>query len=280
MSILTKEIDLFQFITQKCQNEIDICELKILKMDSKTIFSSISKTFKKFNIMDYCLSCMDTIHNLFWIILNYSNNLKLTMFLCDRAILLFNEYIVMTKTDIYGTDNSDINNLREVKIFIYKKSIGPLILNNKNKINKQNNNILNKLQKIGNLIYNCHYNCFISLIPNNLDIQNLDRELEDYIMNYNETILEQIYLLNEEQLKLLKVSLDDININDNFNKLNLIQKSNSICLLCYLISNNKLLNTNNSYILNNIIIYCKNKFKYFTNIENSVDINKDIIDLK
>ena len=41
---------------------------------------------------------MDTIHNLFWIILNYSNNLKLTMFLCDRAILLFNEYIVMTKT--------------------------------------------------------------------------------------------------------------------------------------------------------------------------------------
>ena len=36
MSILTKELDLLQFITQKCQTEIDVPFIKILNMANET----------------------------------------------------------------------------------------------------------------------------------------------------------------------------------------------------------------------------------------------------
>ena len=44
------------------------------------------------------------------------------MFLCDRAILLFNEYILMTNTNIVTTSNNENIQLIDVKSFVYKKT--------------------------------------------------------------------------------------------------------------------------------------------------------------
>ena len=54
--------------------------------------------------------------------------------MCDRAVLLFNEYINISKT--YGTMDT---NMIDVKQFIINKTIGPLKLNKENKV--QHNHI-------------------------------------------------------------------------------------------------------------------------------------------
>ena len=131
MSILTKETDLLQFINQKKQDKIDVSVKKIVTNYCKVIVNAVIKCYDKLSIGKYSITCMETINHLFWILFLYSKNLKLTMFLCDRAILLFNEYILMTKSTIYGL-NKDSIQLTDVKAFVYKKTIGPLTLNNLN----------------------------------------------------------------------------------------------------------------------------------------------------
>ena len=130
MSVLTKESDLLNFINQKKQSEIDITPKKIIHMYSKIIISSVTRSLGKLGIYKYTVACCETVIQLFWILFLYSKNLKLTMFLCDRAILLFNEYVIMTKSTLFGNNSLDSVNLSEVKCFVYKKTIGPLYLGN------------------------------------------------------------------------------------------------------------------------------------------------------
>lgn len=130
MSILTKESDLLEFINQKKQDHIDVTPRRIVSMYSKMMNSAIVKPLEKLGIGSYSVSCLETVGHLFWILFYYSKNLKLTMFLCDRAILLFNEYIVMTKTTMFGNNSLDSINLSGVKLFVYKKTIGPIHFEN------------------------------------------------------------------------------------------------------------------------------------------------------
>jgi hypothetical protein len=126
MSILTKESDLLEFINQKRQPVIDVSDKRILTMYTRVLASTIVKPFDKIGIGTYAISCLETVSHLFWLLFSYSKNLKLTMFLCDRAVLLFNEYIVMTKSTIFGNNSMDAVNMSGVKTFVYKKTIGPI----------------------------------------------------------------------------------------------------------------------------------------------------------
>lgn len=69
------------------------------------------------------LSCSDLIANIFILIYSYSLNIKLSLFICERAILLFNEYM-----NISNNYNSNPVNISDIKQFIINKSIGPIIL--------------------------------------------------------------------------------------------------------------------------------------------------------
>ena len=123
MSNLNKDYELEVFIKDKrldeSPNQEDVFTLYI-----KAITSSLTKLYIKFKNIDYSIACSESVHSIFWIILNYSNNLKLTMFLCDRAIVLFIEYIELS------VNMNETLNLLEIKLFIYKKSIASLVLNN------------------------------------------------------------------------------------------------------------------------------------------------------
>ena len=260
MSMLTKDLDLLQFITQKCQSEKDVPSIKILSMASKTIYSSIFKTFEKFNIGDYCVACMNTIHNLFWTILTYSNNLKLTMFLCDRAILLFNEYIVMTKNTIYSTVKSNVENLKEVKLFIYKKTIGPLILKETSCKNKKDI-INNKLQIVGNIIYNCHYNIYLTLHNNNITLNDIHK-LETYVINFNDHIIQELYKMNLKLLDIFQNCLEMFTELTPFLNFTIIQKYNSLFLLSCLINSCDITNIEKTIYIQNIIKKCQETYKF------------------
>lgn len=124
MSSLAKDTDLIQFVKARKQLEIDVEQGEIFRQFIKLISNTYMTSLTKLKEMEYCTSCVDTMYLIFWSILSYSKNLKLTSFLCERAIILFHEYVNMSL-------NNKISNtvdLSEIKHFVYKKSLGPLLV--------------------------------------------------------------------------------------------------------------------------------------------------------
>lgn len=135
MSILTKESDLLKFIDEKKKKKIDIHLETLYRYYIKCISNTLVNSYDKLINLKYTIECLNTINNLFWLLFNYTKNIKLTMFLCERSQLLFTEYILMINIPLYSINNSKISlDLLEVKNFVYKKTIGPLKIFNKQSI--------------------------------------------------------------------------------------------------------------------------------------------------
>lgn len=83
-------VDLLNFINKKCLDKDNTEPKKIFFLFTKSIRNAIICTYEQQNNIQYTLSCVDLIFNIFWIIYNYSYNAKLTMFMCERSVLLFN----------------------------------------------------------------------------------------------------------------------------------------------------------------------------------------------
>lgn len=124
MKILSKENDLYNFIIEKVEKNLVLSDLKIYEYYSKIIFTSIKISLDKLLSDNYIYHCIKIIDLLFWFLVNFTKNIKLTMFLCDRAIILYTEYIVMFLPSSYKDDK--IIDIIEVKEFVFKKTIGPI----------------------------------------------------------------------------------------------------------------------------------------------------------
>lgn len=178
MSLLTKESDLIQFINQKKQKKIDVSVRKIFDMFSKLITTSIVETFNKLSLSKYVISCTESVRNLFWFLITYTNNLKLTMFLSERSVLLFNEYIVMTKNTIIGNGSYNSVNFTEIKNFVYKKTVGPIQIGHL----RTNTNISHSLIEASNTLYRIYIAILIKIIQSNddrYDLIKIEEEMED-----------------------------------------------------------------------------------------------------
>ena len=147
MSLLNEGEDVLEFIDSKKMNFKQL-ELKSIVIHySKIITKSMIYSYTRMENIENCFICTNLISNIFWILLNYSYNIKLTMFQCDRAIILFNEYMEMISSAISKkliTEKKIKVNITDVKMFIYNKTIGPLKINDK-KISKS---ILKKMNNI------------------------------------------------------------------------------------------------------------------------------------
>lgn len=119
-------IDLLNFINKKCIKANALEPKKIFFLFTKSIRASMFTTYEQQKNMTLTISCTNLIISIFWLVYNYSYNAKLTMFMCERAVLLFNEYINISKN--YGNEQT---NLVDVKMFIINKTIGPLKLPSK-----------------------------------------------------------------------------------------------------------------------------------------------------
>lgn len=120
-------LNLLDFINAKCNEDDAIENKKLIYLYAKCIRNAIVSTYDEQKDINYSLSCSDLISNIFKIIYKYSLNIKLTIFMCERCTLLFNEYLNISNS--YGSDKV---NLLDVKQFIINKSIGPIITNNNN----------------------------------------------------------------------------------------------------------------------------------------------------
>lgn len=201
MSLFSKDKDLIDFLSQKKKKKLINTELEVIDNYVKII----NNCFKN-NTNNYIINieCSNTINYLFWFLLQYSNNLKLTMFLCDRAILLFNEYINMTvENELLNIDQYNIN-FKNVKIFVYKKTIGPLDFSHIT-LSKLSSKVIviSKLVKI--IIIYSFKNKDLS-VNNNENIKLIDNSLFEYLFS-----------LDNYLVKMILISISDLLENNNYN---------------------------------------------------------------
>lgn len=171
---------------------------KVLTYFNKCISNSLielnGKLDKVENKYNSIIAGVNMIFNIFFIIIFYSNNIKLTIFLVERSILLYTEFIIMSQDKKIIDDICFTPNITDAISFSYKKTIGPLNIN--------------KL----NIKYNYSYIKDISLIIKNVLIH--------YYTNKN-NIKDIEHYLNNLEVKLFEL----------FNKLD---KTNHIFLIKYI----------------------------------------------
>ena len=204
-------IDLINFINQ---------EKKEKKINGKKIFgyfnSCLIKTFVELNTKfinienknDHIISAINMIYYIYFLLITYTNNIKLTIFLLERSILLFSEFIIMSQDKKVIDEICFIPNSIDALSFAYKKTIGPLKLNDiiKSKKNNyikdisyilkniyqqqflnNNNNITKKLNEINIIFEIALFNLFekSNISSHNLIFNNIKNLIIHYDVNYN-----------------------------------------------------------------------------------------------
>ena len=109
---------------------------KVLTYFNKCISNSLielnGKLDKVENKYNSIIAGVNMIFNIFFIIIFYSNNIKLTIFLVERSILLYTEFIIMSQDKKIIDDICFTPNITDAISFSYKKTIVPLNINKLN----------------------------------------------------------------------------------------------------------------------------------------------------
>ena len=137
--------DLIKFIELEKKEVNTVSNDKIIDAFYKCFLKTLVETNIKFKNLDNFKKNVymgsNIMFNVFWIILNYSNNLSLTIFLAERSILLFSEFIILSRDPSINKDLCYIPNLSDAINFAYKKTVGPIEI--KSLSIDKNNNIKN-----------------------------------------------------------------------------------------------------------------------------------------
>ena len=128
--------DLIDFINkEKNNNSINNSDLtKIYKLFFKTLSKTIIDIESKLsdidniNIESCITNGINMVYYIFVSILSYTNNIKLTMFFSERALLLYTEFIIMSRNPILNDDLNFTPSINDALMFVYKKTIGPIIV--------------------------------------------------------------------------------------------------------------------------------------------------------
>ena len=146
------EQNILQFIDSKIQHSLKLHIPDILYYYNKIIGKSLVNTYEVLENLEYALICSDIVSIIFWILLEYTYNLKISLFLCDRAILYYTEYLEMFLTSIPNKEIQDKIklNFTDVKMFIYSKTIGPLLFQKLHHTKKSLHHFYQKIRTIAN----------------------------------------------------------------------------------------------------------------------------------
>lgn len=198
--IIDQKKDLIDFINNEILNIVitnnDL--LKISKLMNKSLIKTLvditDKTQKlNINLNETIINGLNMIYYIFIIMLSYTKNIKLTMFFSERAILLYTEFIIMSRNPILNNDLNFTPNINDALQFVYKKTIGPI------KIKQLNNN---------KQIY--------ILKQSGLDIKNILLKLQKYNI-YSDEIYSEYSILYEDMISFLSNQLIAIYQLDNLN---------------------------------------------------------------
>lgn len=126
--------DIVLFINQERRkpniNEIPKVYKLFLKILNKSIFEIYSKmkNHKGLNLYYIIKSGTNLLWQVFWFIYIYSYNIKLTLFLSERSILLYIEFIFMSRNPIFNNELNFVPTIYDALQFSMKKTIGSLKL--------------------------------------------------------------------------------------------------------------------------------------------------------
>ena len=212
----------------------------------------------KVNSIPKLQSGCDVIYHVFWILINYTNNLSTSIYLSERSILLYSEFLIMSNNPDINKDLYFTPNIADAINFAYKKTIGPLKLINLNKTKYPNNSlillkyiIVNIIDKIITEDFSMYFKIVDNLviknqktINNNNYYNTIFNNVEHILTINNETItniviklrciFEYIYKIKNNKVddfnyklvfyrqKIVETKLDsNLNIDININKLNI-----------------------------------------------------------
>ena len=109
------------------QKNIILSDKHILNYFHTFIDKNITEIYDKFktykNILDIVNYLCNMIYNIFWIVFNNSRNIFLTLFLLDKSILLFTEFIILSSDPSIVKDLYYKPNIIDALNFSYKKTI-------------------------------------------------------------------------------------------------------------------------------------------------------------
>ena len=235
-NIENNSIELMKFINKERYSK-KINYKKIFRFFSKCLRKSIIEMNNKFsdikNSNESIVSGVNMIYHIYYILIVYSNNIKLTIFLLERAILLYTEFIIMSQDKSLVEEIYFVPNINDAISFSFKKTIGPIIINNIETLTKNMQFIKNvclTLRNIYKMFYKTNYcsdnSNFISInIENNiehvdtifkekLDIDTLKSNYYNEYDNYDQQLA--VYVSNPYSIQLNDISLDQfLNIINN-----------------------------------------------------------------
>ena len=141
------------------------------------------------NNYTYTIASSNILFHVFWVLLNYTNNLTVTIFLSERAILLFTEFILMASNPTINKELYYIPNLTDAMNFSYKKTIGPINLDGLNTKNNFKHNSIILFKLIIQSIYHEIHKCSIIM-----------DKLEPYSLYINSSIVKNYKILNNDMI--------------------------------------------------------------------------------
>ncbi len=184
--------EILNFIDSKSkEGTTNLDSKQIFFIYMQTIINSLKNTYCELNNINNSIIAKNLIMSIFWIFISYTNNVKLIMFMSDRAVLLFNEYIKVSKS--YQIENI---NITEIKTFIINKTIGPLHLKN---YNKEYSELFEICYQIDNL--------FTRLFTS------LENEFKNHANNIYPivgNVIYKLYMKDRKNISFIKDSIDNI----------------------------------------------------------------------
>lgn len=220
---IEKTTDLIDFINFERMEQGSLNSRIVFNYFYKCCFKTItelSSKFKETSELNLCVSMgVKMFFYVFFVLIIYTNNLKLTIFLSERAILLYSEFILMSRDKNISEELNYIPNISDAISFAYKKTIGPIKVCDLNSDKKllvirdicnvvvtiytnsflSNKTLFKKMELIDEKIINIIYNLFMKI----------DENLKNYLHLKLIKILENCDNI-EKNLVLLKIILDNI----------------------------------------------------------------------
>lgn len=202
---MEQKYDLEKFINTeiKSYSNGDIILPRIFKYYYKCQIRIIFEIYEKLidiedlNIYETLQYGTNMVSHIFWCLYSYSLNIKLTMFLTERAVLLFTEFIVMSKNPLLNKEFRFMPSVCDAMAFSIKKTIGPL----QNKCNTKNKKFLKDLNRYKLISINMKYliqQLLYSIIINKTHTKSeVDKqEYKSKYINNNEDIISFLELVS------------------------------------------------------------------------------------
>lgn len=185
---IEKKTDLISFINDESKTYEEPNLNKIFKCFCKCFCKTLKDIRNKFkdieglDIRESLVVGSNMIYHIYWLLIGYANNLKLTIFLTERAILLFTEFIIMSRDPKLNKDIYFTPNITDAVAFAYKKTIGPIKMSS---FSCNNLNKINCIKNASSIIKHILQECYIKILENdnNLEIENINDNLYYILLN-------------------------------------------------------------------------------------------------